>query len=55
MMRRLRDKFVALIMLIVSLFYVGYRIYETKSDAAALQVKTRRRRTYRGYCPSKAG
>jgi hypothetical protein len=27
MMRRLRDKFVALIMLIVSLFYVGYRIY----------------------------
>ena len=40
MMRRLRDKFVALIMLIVFLFYVGYRIYETKSDAAALQVKT---------------
>ena len=28
MMRRLRDKFVALIMLIVFLFYVGYRIYE---------------------------
>ena len=39
MMRRLRDKFVALIMLIVFLFYVGYRIYETKSDAAALQVR----------------
>ena len=40
MMRRLRGKFVALTMLIVFLFYVGYRIYETKSDAAALQVKT---------------
>ena len=40
MMRRLRDKFVALIMLFAFLFYVGYRIYETKSDAAALQVKT---------------
>ena len=40
MMQRLRGKVVALSALILFLLYVGYRIYETKSDAAALQTKT---------------
>ena len=40
MMQRLQGKFVAVAALAVFLFYVGYRVYETKSDAAALQVKT---------------
>jgi hypothetical protein len=40
MMQRLRGKFVTLSLLVLFLVYVGYRIYETKSDAAALQAKT---------------
>jgi len=40
MMHRLQGKFVALSALLLFLLYVGYRIYETKSDAAALQAKT---------------
>src|SRR6187401_2398734 len=40
MMQRLSGKVVALSALVLFLSYVGYRLYETKSDAAALQVKT---------------
>ncbi|HKT36452.1 MAG TPA: efflux RND transporter periplasmic adaptor subunit [Nitrospira sp.] len=40
MMQRLRGKAVALSALVLFLLYVGYRVYETKSDAAALQAKT---------------
>jgi len=40
MMQRLSGKVVALFALVLFLSYVGYRLYETKSDAAALQAKT---------------
>jgi multidrug efflux pump subunit AcrA (membrane-fusion protein) len=40
MIPRFSGKVVALSALILFLLYVGYRIYETKSDAAALQAKT---------------
>ena len=40
MMQRLSGKVVALSALVLFLSYIGYRLYETKSDAAALQAKT---------------
>src|SRR4026209_922730 len=40
MMQRLSGKAVDMSALVLFLSYVGYRLYETKSDAAALQVKT---------------
>jgi RND family efflux transporter MFP subunit len=40
MMQRLRGKVLILSALTLLLFYLGYRIYEAKSDAAALQTKT---------------
>jgi len=40
MMQRLRGKFVTLAAVLLFLFYLGYRVYEAKSSAAALQVKT---------------
>src|SRR5262245_60947426 len=40
MMQRLRGKFVTLSAIVLFLLYLGYRIHETKSGAAALQAKT---------------
>ncbi|HWC50814.1 MAG TPA: biotin/lipoyl-binding protein, partial [Nitrospira sp.] len=40
MMRRLGGKVVALCAIAVFVLYLGYRIYETRSDAAALQART---------------
>jgi RND family efflux transporter MFP subunit len=40
MMQRLQGKFVTLSAALLFLFYLGYRVYEAKSSAAALQVKT---------------
>jgi RND family efflux transporter MFP subunit len=40
MMQRLQGKFVTLAAVLLFLFYLGYRVYEAKSSAAALQVKT---------------
>jgi RND family efflux transporter MFP subunit len=40
MMRRLGGKVVALCAIAVCVLYLGYRIYETRSDAAALQART---------------
>jgi len=40
MMQRLRGKAIMLSAILLIIFYLGYRIYEAKSDAAALQTKT---------------
>ena len=40
MMQRLLGKVVALSAILLIILYLGYRIYEAKSDAAALQAKT---------------
>ena len=40
MMQRLQGKFVTLSAALLFLFYLGYRVYEAKSSAAALQAKT---------------
>jgi len=40
MMQRLRGQFVTLSAILLLLLYLGYRIHETKSNAAALQSKT---------------
>jgi len=40
MMQRLQGKFVTLAAVLLFLFYLGYRVYEAKSSAAALQAKT---------------
>ena len=40
MMQHLRGKFVTLSAVLLFLFYIGYRVYEAKSSAAALQAKT---------------
>ena len=40
MMRMLRQKPLAIFAILLSLFYIGYRIYESRSDAALLREKT---------------
>ena len=40
MMQRLRGKAVILSAILMLILYLGYRMYEAKSDAAALQTKT---------------
>ncbi len=40
MMQRLPGKFVTLAAVLLFLFYLGYRVYEAKSSAAAFQAKT---------------